>query len=174
MPAAEDPPDVVSELRARLAVTSGRDEGEYVVVSQGLGKKQQVKPQEPASAAPPVLLLRTGLKLRSGAELTSELVGDGGIRAGTRVVVLESCTLPDGTERRCLALEGRAEPHGWVTAFTNGEPNLLTEAEAHAAHAASLTMAVTGRSAPSSPVRCSTRLSNRGVPSGPFSSSATT
>ena len=46
MPAADDPPDVVSELRARLAVTSGLDEGEYVVVSQGLGKKQAKTPEK--------------------------------------------------------------------------------------------------------------------------------
>ena len=162
MPAADGPPDVVSELRARLAVTSGLDEGEYVVVSQAPKTKAKATVDPQAPSAPPVLLLRTGLKLRSGAELTSELVGDGGIRAGTRVNVLEAVTLPDGTERRCLALEGRTEPHGWVTAFTNGEPNLLTEAEAHAAHAASLAMAVTGRSAPTSPVRHSVMaLSNR-------------
>ena len=159
---AEEPPDVVSELRARLAVTSGLDEGEYVVVSQA-PKKQPKKPDEQAASGPPVFLLRAGLKLRSGAEKDSELVGDGGIRAGTRVTIIESRTLPDGTERRCLALEGRTEPHGWVTAFSNdGQPNLLTEAEAQAAHAATLAMAVTGRSVPASPVRArSWVLSNR-------------
>jgi hypothetical protein len=159
---AEEPPDVVSELRARLAVTGGLDEGEYVVVSQA-PKKQPKKPDEQAASGPPVFLLRAGLKLRSGAEKDSELVGDGGIRAGTRVTIIESHTLPDGTERRCLALEGRTEPHGWVTAFSNdGQPNLLTEAEAQAAHAATLAMAVTGRSVPASPVRArSWVLSNR-------------
>lgn len=146
MAPSDDPPDVLAELRARLAVTEGLDDGEYVVVSTGsAGKAPLPAPASSDAGKAPVFILRTGLRLRSGMELTSELAGDGGIRAGARVHVLESATLDDCTERRCLSYEGHDEPLGWVTAFANGEPNLLTEAEALAAHAASLTRAVTGR-----------------------------
>ena len=152
-----DPPDVLSELRARLAVTSGLDEGEYIVEAVGSnvaartqttnGSSQPSAISKPAATTEPVFILRTGLKLRMGPELSSELAehGDGGIRAGARVHVLESQTLSDGTERRCLAFEGHKEPLGWVSAFVNGEPNLLTDAQAQAAHAATLAAAVTGR-----------------------------
>ena len=151
MAPSEDPPDVLAELRARLAVTEGLDDGEYVVVSQGSAGKAKPQPALEAVTVP-VFVLRKGLKLRVGSELTSELAGDGGIRAGARVHVLKSATLDDGTERRCLAYEGHNEPLGWVTAFVNGEPNLLTEAEALAAHAATLAAAVTGRTG-ETPVR---------------------
>ena len=133
--------DIVSELRSRLAITGGTDEGEYVVESQATGVSKSVE----AAVGPQVFLLRTQLKLRQGAELTYELAGDGTIRGGARVVVLESRTLLDGTERKRLAYEGHEEPCGWVSALLNGMPNLLTEAEAQAAHAASLAAAITGQ-----------------------------
>ena len=143
----ESGPNVVDELRARLAVTSGLDEGEYVVESQAPSRSAQAAlsvAQPPAGSAAQIFITRAGLKLRAGPELTSELAGDGAIRAGARVRVVDSWTLPDGTERRCLASESHGEPLGWVSATTNGQPNLLTDAEAQAAHAASLAAAVTG------------------------------
>lgn len=150
---SDEPPDVLGELRARLAVTSGLDDGEYVVTSQAPARVQAAKAAQPESKVP-ILVTRTGLKVRTGAELSSELAGDGGIRAGARVHVVERQTLGDGTERVCLAFEGHDEPLGWVSAFVNGEANLLTEAEAQAAHAAMLAAAVTGVATMPAPVRC--------------------
>lgn len=146
---AADGLSVVDELQARLAVTDGLNEGEYVVESQGLGGQKRAPPNVPTG--PAVFVLRTGLKLRQGAALTSELAGDGGIRAGARVHVVETTILEDGTERKNLAYEGHDVPIGWVTASTKGESNLLTEAESQAAHAALLTAAITGRELSPSP-----------------------
>ena len=86
----------------------------------------------------PTFVLRTTLKLRTRPELTSDLAGTGTVRAGARVRVLASSKLNDGTERRCLALEGHTEPLGWVSAYVNGQANLLTDAEAQAAKVALL------------------------------------
>lgn len=95
--------------------------------------------------------------------MSSEAAGE--LRAGSRVHVLESATLPDGRERRRLAYEGHDETLGWVSAFVHGEPNLLTEAEALAAHAASLAAAVTGTARSPAPPPLSPQRSKKKMPS---------
>jgi len=70
------------------------------------------------------MTVRTKLKMRVGAELDSNQAGE--VRAGTRVHVLEKKTLPDGTARSCLALEGQSTILGWVSSFAkDGQENLL-------------------------------------------------
>ena len=66
---AADGLSVVDELQARLAVTDGLNEGEYVVESQGLGGQKRAPPKVPTG--PAVFVLRTGLKLRQGYTVSS-------------------------------------------------------------------------------------------------------
>lgn len=78
-----------------------------------------------------VFVLRKNSTVRKAAELSSELsdsVAEGMMHAGTRVHVLQAMTLPDGTDRRCLALEGRDEALGWVSGTIKGIPNLVPAA----------------------------------------------
>ena len=59
--------------------------------------------------------------VRVAAELNSSEVGK--LPTGTRVHVLETRELPDGTRRARIALDGQDTPYGWLTA-TTGSPRL--------------------------------------------------
>ena len=140
-------PDMLSELRMRLA--DGPDDEEYVIESQAPAKSAAANAttsmpggKPAANDGRPVYAARARLKRRSGAELSSDLMGDGEVRGGTRVHVLETQRLADGTERSCLALEGHEDVFGWVSTYLSGEANLVEVGEGSASHMASLAAAV--------------------------------
>ena len=61
--------------------------------------------------------------VRAGCELNSDKVGE--LPTSTRVLVLEARRMSDGAIRACIALEGQASAHGWLTATTkDGADNL--------------------------------------------------
>ena len=173
----DDAPNVLAELRARLG-DSPDDEDAYVVTSQAPAKSiYRSDPATGHSAAASstawqkkstngrtVFVVRTKLKLRAGAELSSVLAADSEIRGGTRVHLLQSWTLPDGTQRSCLALEGHNEAYGWISTYLDGQPNLMEEGEAAAAHAQALAAAVLGKEAVVAPARVAPAIAPTAVP----------
>ena len=149
---ANDGPDVLTELRQRLASGPADSEEEYTITSRAPPKPHGSTNTGMAEATSatlrikrPVFTLRTRLKLRQEAELSSPLSGSGEVRAGTHVHILQTRVLPEGTERACISLSGHDEMLGWVSMYLDGQQNLIGEAEAFAAHMASLTAAIEGK-----------------------------
>lgn len=77
---------------------------------------------EPNSKPMFFIATRKPLICRAGHEISSERVGE--LEPDTRVFVVETRVMPDGSERARVQKEGDAQPFGWLTASKDGATSL--------------------------------------------------